>query len=980
MQLRWIFWISLTTSIGFLAPGFAQSPPPRPLLRPDRQSPSRGILTHIPSQAGGREGIAVRVLAPEKPRYAEGAPIAIHVAGGFQAGAAAGRPFLLPFGFVEVFFAFPGGGNQEARSGGKYDFRGPNSIRALADVIRFATGRLRDRQGRTIQELVAPLHVLTNDCGLLGMSQGGNACGVVMAKYGQEFPDLAFYVSMESPYGEGIANVELGGRRDGRINPAYDPQTGRLDLSKLAFDPELNPAPALLGRTPSRLRGAFYFDMNGNGRFDPEVDFPVHAVIGDAGTGMKIWYSPRVLREAERRHLLGPKRPAHIPSLQEAIAFWEWRDAAPSIPQAVRNCPKLAVIVYANEQDHVQIAPDHPHILIQVEGFRKAGARFVRLNPDRAYVLYVLPKDRPLPESLRKRIPDNDAGIVWTRDRIRKGLEPRELPMIVSMQAASCELADRVYKNVWKPNLDRVLCDFTPLPFPLPPLQRPGPPPPGFQAPGRPRLGQPPAGPLPWRRRPSADVQTRPSRSQPVKVPKVRTIQVDAAQTIGQIRSLLGVNRGPYDWSRRPGDPLVSLVQSYHRFGIDFIRTHDFYGPTDWYVIFPDWKADPEDPKAYDFGSSDARICAIVTNGFRCYFRLGTSWKGRNPKPINDPPGTIRDSQGGQILHRADRNDFRKWAQICVHIARHYTAGWNHGFHFPIQYWEVWNEPDLAVQFWTGSPQQYYMMYEEVARALKAFNPQFQVGGPACTGGMPRAYVEDFIRYCAEHHVSLDFFSWHSYGGRGVFNPYNYRRDAERIRRALDRYGFHQTTIILSEWNAGIRDRLFSDSAAGAAFYASVLANLLDAGVAYAFQYCGDSHPGLGLHRVRTHEPKRCAYAFLAWKQLLQTPVRISATGSNRSGFNVVAGKRADGKRVQILLSDFWKSSEPGPQVTYRLQIRHLPWAKTTRVRVRRYLLDGQHLLEPVQEQILQGQSLQLEYRLSIPQVTLLVLEPIKGP
>ncbi len=44
----------------------------------------------------------------------------------------------------------------------------------------------------------------------------------------------------------------------------------------------------------------------------------------------------------------------------------------------------------------------------------------------------------------------------------------------------------------------------------------------------------------------------------------------------------------------------VSHVDSYRALGIDFIRTHDFYGPTDWYVIFPDWSADPDDPATSD--------------------------------------------------------------------------------------------------------------------------------------------------------------------------------------------------------------------------------------------------------------------------------------------------------------------------------------------------------------------------------------------
>jgi len=223
------------------------------------------------------------------------------------------------------------------------------------------------------------------------------------------------------------------------------------------------------------------------------------------------------------------------------------------------------------------------------------------------------------------------------------------------------------------------------------------------------RRGVPRPG-LPGRpERPFPGEPSRPPRRPPGRPygQGTKQLDVDCAKSTGKIRPLLGVNRGPLSFPRRPGEQLVSHVESYRAVGIDFIRTHDFYGPTDWYVIFPDWSADPDDPTGYDFRSSDERIRPIVDNGFRCFYRLGTSWKGRRIEPINDPPGTIRDADG-RVVHHADRDDARKWAKICVQTMRHYTEGWNDGYRFPIQYWEIWNEPDLASQFWTGSPEQYY--------------------------------------------------------------------------------------------------------------------------------------------------------------------------------------------------------------------------------------------------------------------------------
>ena len=428
----------------------------------------RRVFVRIPSSASGDQGLAVGVRFPQQPRYTNGAPVVINVTGGVQFGSAQGRPEYVGLGLVEIHFAFPGGGQGEERSGGSYDFRGPNCIRALADVIRFATGRLADKEGRKISDLNDRVAVLTNDCGIVGSSHGGNACGMAMALHGQEFANLAWYASMESPYGEGAANVELGGRESG-MNPAYDPKTGVLDLARLAWSAEL--APGLFGKqmpVPTRnLRGALFFDLDGDGRFSAEKDFPANCFVGDEGMGVRAWYSPRLLAEAERRHLITGQQPRHMPGVDVAKAFWRYRDAAPSIPQAVHNCTNLAVIVYANEQDHVQAAPDHGHILIQVEGFRQAKARFVRLNPDRSYVERIVASrprlgqgfaaDQGQAQEGRGGFPDNPAGKSFDRSNIASALEPARFPLGLYMQAAVSELADRTQAKQWGPNLDGVL-------------------------------------------------------------------------------------------------------------------------------------------------------------------------------------------------------------------------------------------------------------------------------------------------------------------------------------------------------------------------------------------------------------------------------------------------------------------------------------------------------------------------------------------
>src|SRR5947207_389431 len=54
--------------------------PPTPQLGPFANACSfGGTLLHIPSKASGSEGLLVRVSPPEKTRYPEGAPVAVHM-------------------------------------------------------------------------------------------------------------------------------------------------------------------------------------------------------------------------------------------------------------------------------------------------------------------------------------------------------------------------------------------------------------------------------------------------------------------------------------------------------------------------------------------------------------------------------------------------------------------------------------------------------------------------------------------------------------------------------------------------------------------------------------------------------------------------------------------------------------------------------------------------------------------------------------
>ena len=77
-------------------------------------------------------------------------------------------------------------------------------------------------------------------------------------------------------------------------------------------------------------------------------------------------------------------------------------------------------------------------------------------------------------------------------------------------------------------------------------------------------------------------------------------------------------------------------------------------------------------------------------------------------------------------------------------------------------FFEVWNEPDLQVVFFSEDKESYFKLYETTARAIKAVDPALRVGGPATSGSK---WVASFLRFCRENDVPVDFVTTHQYAG-----------------------------------------------------------------------------------------------------------------------------------------------------------------------------------------------------------------------
>jgi len=447
-HVRVLLAVALTATLS------AQQPkrPPRPR--------AVGPLVRIPSPVAGKEGIVVRVAVPKQPRFEDGAPVVVHVPGGWsRAGLDSSPGNLAPFGFVEVMFAFPGGQSATQsdgkvwKSGGTYDYRGEDCVEGLAAVISFAQGGLKTLDGQSIQQVAGVVPVSSNNVGVIGWSLGGNIVSAALAHSAKAAAGVKWYASHESPYGDGVINGEFGTRGTGP-NPFYDPDTERFDLSNLAYDSGL--APGRIPRTQDPVgdvTGSLYHDANGDGRYDPDTDYQLNGIL-IPGPRPNVFYSRLVTVAAARQKVFGESWPAHIAKTERVEKVHAIRDGVTSVPQAVKNAPDLAVIIWAVEQDHVQATKDHRHIRLQYDAYREAGVRWARVNPDANYLEWAFGK------KLSRRV-QNPAGQPLDSQSIRQAVEPSVrdggAPTGRGLAAAASELADRTQRDEWAPTLDGVL-------------------------------------------------------------------------------------------------------------------------------------------------------------------------------------------------------------------------------------------------------------------------------------------------------------------------------------------------------------------------------------------------------------------------------------------------------------------------------------------------------------------------------------------
>ncbi|SNX54652.1 xylan 1,4-beta-xylosidase [Thermoanaerobacterium sp. RBIITD] len=164
----------------------------------------------------------------------------------------------------------------------------------------------------------------------------------------------------------------------------------------------------------------------------------------------------------------------------------------------------------------------------------------------------------------------------------------------------------------------------------------------------------------------------------------------------------------------------------------------------------------------YNFTYIDRIFDSFLELGIRPFVEVGFM-----PKKLASGTQTVFYWEGNVTPPK----DYDKWSNLVKAVVNHFIS--RYGIEEVLKWpFEIWNEPNLK-EFWKDADQkEYFKLYKVTAKAIKEVNENLQVGGPAICGGSDY-WIEDFLNFCNEENVPVDFVSRHAYTSKqGEYTPH----------------------------------------------------------------------------------------------------------------------------------------------------------------------------------------------------------------
>ncbi|MCQ2524501.1 MAG: glycosyl hydrolase [Lachnospiraceae bacterium] len=185
--------------------------------------------------------------------------------------------------------------------------------------------------------------------------------------------------------------------------------------------------------------------------------------------------------------------------------------------------------------------------------------------------------------------------------------------------------------------------------------------------------------------------------------------------------------------------------------GFKHIRGHGLF--SDDTAIFHEYEEDGVKKVEYNYTYLDRIVDQYLELGIRPFIELGFM-----PYALASGSQTIFYWKGNTTPPK----DYKLWCDMVVALLDHFVGryGRDEVITWPI---EVWNEPNLP-GFWEHADmQEYFKLFKYSFEAIKAYDKDFRVGGPAICGVKDAEWIEEFMKFCRAEGLKIDFVTRHHY-------------------------------------------------------------------------------------------------------------------------------------------------------------------------------------------------------------------------
>lgn len=235
--------------------------------------------------------------------------------------------------------------------------------------------------------------------------------------------------------------------------------------------------------------------------------------------------------------------------------------------------------------------------------------------------------------------------------------------------------------------------------------------------------------------------------------------------------------------------------RAHDELGVKRVRFHGIFG--DDLGVAPKAALGRTTP-GYNFQKVDTVYDGLLEAGLQPYVELSFM-----PGKLASGTRTF-GAYGANVTPPASLAD---WGGFIAEFVRHLLVRYGPT---EVRQWffEVWNEPNLPF-FWSGTQADYFELYRTTVTAVKSVDPALKVGGPSTSAVQ---WIPEFLAYCAEHKLPVDFVSTHVYAGDkqeklfgqpGLYSQNEVVPAAmKKVREQIDASPFKGAPLWLSEWSS----------------------------------------------------------------------------------------------------------------------------------------------------------------------------------